>query len=34
MAQKARILIVEDEAAIRSGLEDVFVFHGYEVESA
>lgn len=29
-----RILIVEDEPAIRSGLEDVFVYHGYEVESA
>jgi two-component system response regulator RegX3 len=34
MAQKARILIVEDEAAIRSGLVDVFVYHGYEVETA
>jgi two-component system response regulator RegX3 len=33
MAQKARILIVEDEAAIRSGLVDVFVYHGYEVDS-
>ena len=28
------ILIVEDEEAIRSGLIDVFVFHGYEVDSA
>ena len=34
MQNKIRILIVEDEAAIRAGLEDVFVFHGYEVESA
>ena len=28
------ILIVEDEEAIRSGLIDVLVFHGYEVDSA
>ncbi len=28
------ILVVEDEEAIRSGLIDVFVFHGYEVDSA
>lgn len=34
MSRKARILIVEDEAAIRSGLVDVFVYHGYEVETA
>ena len=34
MAQKARLLIVEDEAAIRSGLVDVFVYHGYEVDTA
>ena len=34
MAQKTRLLIVEDEAAIRSGLVDVFVYHGYEVEAA
>jgi two-component system copper resistance phosphate regulon response regulator CusR len=34
MAQKVRILVVEDEAAIRSGLVDVFVYHGYEVKSA
>ena len=34
MAQKARILIVEDEDAIRSGLIDVFVYHGYEVDTA
>ena len=34
MKRKIRILVVEDEAAIRTGLVDVFVFHGYEVESA
>ena len=34
MGQKARILIVEDEEAIRSGLIDVFVYHGYEVDIA
>ena len=34
MARKVRLLIVEDEAAIRSGLVDVFVYHGYEVETA
>lgn len=34
MAQKVRLLIVEDEEAIRSGLIDVFVYHGYEVETA
>jgi two-component system, OmpR family, alkaline phosphatase synthesis response regulator PhoP len=34
MSRKLRILIVEDEIAIRSGLIDVFVYHGYEVESA
>ena len=34
MTQKTRILIVEDEAAIRTGLVDVFVYHGYEVDYA
>ncbi len=34
MKPKQRLLIVEDEAAIRAGLIDVFVYHGYEVESA
>lgn len=29
---KTRILIVEDEVAIREGLIDVFVYHGYEVD--
>lgn len=32
MSRKLRILIVEDEAAIRTGLIDVFVYHGYEVD--
>jgi len=31
---KARILIVEDEEAIRTGLVDVFVYHGYDVDYA
>lgn len=34
MRKKASILVVEDEPAIRDGLVDVLVFHGYEVESA
>ena len=34
MKQKLRILIVEDEAAIRAGLIDVLVYHGYEVDNA
>lgn len=33
MTRKRRLLIVEDEEAIRSGLVDVFVFHGYEVDA-
>lgn len=33
MSSKLRILVVEDEAPIREGLEDVFVYHGYEVDS-
>jgi two-component system response regulator RegX3 len=32
MQRKVRILVVEDETAIRTGLIDVFVFHGYETE--
>ena len=32
MQNKARLLIVEDEVAIREGLIDVFVYHGYEVD--
>lgn len=31
--KKIKILIVEDEVAIREGLIDVFVYHGYEVDS-
>jgi len=34
MQRKIRLLIVEDEAAIRSGLMDVFVYHGYDVDCA
>lgn len=34
MSRKIRLLIVEDEPAIRAGLSDVFVFHGYDVETA
>ncbi len=32
--EKIKILIVEDEVAIREGLIDVFVYHGYDVESS
>ena len=31
---RPKLLIVEDETAIRVGLIDVFVFHGFEVDSA
>jgi DNA-binding response OmpR family regulator len=34
MERKVRILVVEDETPIRVGLVDVFVYHGYEVETA
>jgi two-component system response regulator RegX3 len=34
MSRPARILIVEDELAIREGLIDVLVFHKYETDSA
>lgn len=35
MAQtKPRILVVEDEAAIRDGVADVLVYHGYDVATA
>lgn len=34
MNRQMRILVVEDEEAIRTGLIDVLVFHGYEVDSA
>ena len=33
MSRKARILIVEDEEAIRTGLVDVLIYHGYEPEA-
>jgi len=32
--RKLRLLIVEDEAAIRTGLVDVFLYHGYDVDFA
>ncbi|MCH7898477.1 MAG: response regulator transcription factor [Proteobacteria bacterium] len=34
MNKRIRVLVVEDEEAIRTGLIDVLVFHGYEVDSA
>lgn len=34
MQRKPRLLVVEDEAAIRSGLVDVFVYHGFDVDTA
>ena len=34
MQRKPKILIVEDEPAIRTGLVDVFVYHGHAVEWA
>jgi len=33
MTRKQRLLIVEDEEAIRAGLVDVFIYHGYDVEA-
>ena len=33
MEQRARILVVEDEAAIRNGLADVLVYHGFNVDA-
>lgn len=33
MNSKSKLLIVEDEPSILRGLTDLFVFHGYEVES-
>lgn len=32
--RKPKLLIVEDEPAIRAGLTDVFVYHGYDVTTA
>ncbi len=34
MNRKLRLLIVEDEEAIRTGLMDLFIYHGYEVDYA
>jgi DNA-binding response OmpR family regulator len=34
MIKKSRILVVEDEEAIRTGLIDLLIYHGYEVEAA
>ena len=34
MNRRIHVLVVEDEEAIRTGLIDVLVFHGYEVDSA
>ncbi len=34
MNAKLKILIVEDEVAIRTGLADVFVYHGFDVDEA
>jgi two-component system response regulator RegX3 len=34
MKKGIRILVIEDEQAIREGLADVLVFHGYDVDSA
>jgi len=34
MNRQIRVLVVEDEEAIREGLIDVLVFHSYEVDSA
>lgn len=34
MNRKPKILIVEDEEAIRIGLIDVLIYHGYEVDDA
>lgn len=34
MTKQMKILVVEDEEAIRAGLVDVLVFHGYTVDSA
>jgi DNA-binding response OmpR family regulator len=32
--RRAKILIVEDEAAIRTGLADAFIYHGFDVATA
>lgn len=34
MSNKVKLLIVEDEQAILQGLTDVFIFHGFDVDTA
>jgi hypothetical protein len=34
MPRKPQLLIIEDEEPIRVGLEDLFVYHGFAVDSA
>ena len=34
MQRKSRLLIIEDEQAILTGLLDLFVYHGYDVDAA
>ena len=34
MNKKPKILVVEDEQAIRTGLIDVLLFHGYDIDFA
>ena len=34
MQHKSRLLIIEDELAILTGLLDLFVYHGYDVDAA
>ena len=34
MQRKSRLLLIEDEPAILTGLLDLFVYHGYDVEAA
>lgn len=34
MSDKTKLLIIEDEIAIQQGLVDVFIFHGFAVETA
>ena len=34
MAAKLRLLIVEDEPVVCQGLADVFLYHGYEIDTA
>ena len=34
MQRKSRLLLIEDEQAILTGLLDLFVYHGYDVDAA